>query len=91
MVRKVYDAQKLNTTAGDFCELVEEDKILIGLHMTDTHIANTSKAQFKTILKQKIREASFNYLINLKRGHSKMSNIAYEKYVMYLVFSGIHR
>ena len=78
MIRKVYEAQKLDTSPGDFCEMVSEDKALIDLNMSEIEIESTKKERFKNIVKQKIRKASFQYLSNLKANHSKMSGITYK-------------
>ena len=78
MIRKVYEAQKLDTSPGDFCEMVSEDKALIDLNMSEIEIESMKKERFKNIVKQKIRKASFQYLSNLKANHSKMSGITYK-------------
>ena len=75
----MYDAQKANTSPGDFCELVCEDKEMIGLELSDRSM---KKEKYKNIVKQKIRQAAFEYLKNLKEGHSKMDNLSYEKFKM---------
>ena len=38
LVREVYNAQKSDPTEGDFCRLVEEDKVKVNLNMTDSEI-----------------------------------------------------
>ena len=82
MVRKVYETQKSNTSPGDFCELVLEDKESIGLGLSDSEIGTMKKEKFRNIVKQKIRQAAFQYLKNLKGGHSKMDKISYDKFEM---------
>ena len=62
MVRKVFEAQKVNTSSGDFYELVTEDKDLIGLNLSDIEIGNMKKEKFRNIVKAKIRQSSFKYL-----------------------------
>ena len=81
-MRKVYDAQKANTSPGDFCELVCEDKEMIRLELSDRDIRSMKKEKYKNIVKQKIRQAAFEYLKNLKEGHSKIDNLSYEKFEM---------
>ena len=81
-VRKVYETQKSNTSPGDFCELVLEDKERIGLGLSDMEIRTMKKEKFRNIVKQKIRQTAFQYLKNLKGGHSKMNKLSYEKYEM---------
>ena len=82
LVKNVYNAQKDDVSPGDFCELVEEDKIQIGLNMTDIEISGINKQQFKKIVKTKIRQAAFEFLKNLQKNHSKMSGINYEAFEM---------
>ena len=38
IVKKIFEVQKTNTSTGDFFELVCDDKLLIGLNMTDEEI-----------------------------------------------------
>ena len=80
IVRKVYDAQKADTCAGDFFELVTEDKDSINLNISETEMTNMKKEKLKIIVKNKIRQAAFQYLKNLQNTHSKMSGINYSKF-----------
>ena len=54
LVRKVYEAQKVVITPGDFLELVEEDKELINLEISEDEIKSMKKAKFITIVRRKI-------------------------------------
>ena len=80
MVRKVYDVQKVDTSPGDFYELVEEDKEMLGLNLTDLEIGSMNKAKFKKIVKSHVNQAAFCYLKSLKEGHSKMEGLNYSKF-----------
>ena len=80
MIRKIYEVQKVDTSPGDFTELIAEDKGMLGLNMSDLEIASMNKQQFKKIVKVKTREAAFLYLKSLKQGLSKMDGIIYEKF-----------
>ena len=80
MVRKVFEAQKIDTSPGDFCELVSEDKETIGLNMSDQEIACINKEKCKNIVDCKTRLAAFQYLKMIKEGHSKMNGITYHKF-----------
>ena len=40
---------------------------------------NIKKAKFSKLVKIKIQEVSLNHLLNLKKDHSKMSRLSYEK------------
>ena len=80
MVRKVYDVQKVDTSPGDFYELVEEDKEMLGLNLTDLEIGSMNKAKFKKIVKSHVNQSAFCYLKSLKEGHSKMEGLNYSKF-----------
>ena len=80
LVKKLFEAQRAEPSPGDFCKLVDEDKEQIGLAMSDTEIKCMSKANFKKIVKSKIRQAAFQHLESLKQQHSKMDGIRYEKF-----------
>ena len=80
MVRKVYEAQKVQPSSGDFIQLVKEDCAKIGLDMTDKEIGKTQKQKFKNIVKSKVITAAFNYLQMLQQSHSKMENIKYDQF-----------
>ena len=62
MARKVFEAQKQDTSPGDFYELVSEDKESIGLNMSDQEIQTMSKEKFRNIVRNKTRQAAFQYL-----------------------------
>ena len=66
MLRRKISAQG---TSANY--IVEDDKIQIGLNMTDLEISGTNKQQFKKIVKTKISQAAFEYLKNLQKNHSK--------------------
>ena len=82
MVRKVFEEQKVNTSPGDFCELVSADKDMIELKLSDIEIANMKKEKFRSIVKAKIRQSSFKYLKTIKAGHSKMDRLSYTQFEM---------
>ena len=80
LVRKVFEAQKDDPIPGDFVELVKTDKELIGLNMTENEIMKMSKTKFKKFVKEKISDAAFKNLLELKQKHSKLSKISYKKF-----------
>ena len=71
LVRRVFQAQKENTSPGDFYDLVSEDKKSISLNMTDLQIQLMNKDKFRSIVKKKTRLAAFNYLKTLQEGSFK--------------------
>ena len=56
---------------------IQEDLKEFGL--TEECVKNLSGYKFKQCLKIKLASAAFNYLINLKEGHSKGDNLTYKK------------
>ena len=82
LVRKIYEAQKIDPTPGDFSELVKEDLEIIELNITDTEIMRETKAKFKSVVKSKVRNAAFKDLIKIQQTHSKMKLIEYKTFKM---------
>ena len=54
----------------------------INLNMSEDDIIMMKEEKYKVIVKNKVRQAAFNYLKQLKVKHSKMDNLAYEKLEM---------
>ena len=79
LVRRIYDAQKANTSPGDFVELIAEDKAAINLSISEEQIKSLKKAKFKVIVRNKIRIAACKSLNKEKEKHSKMNGLVYTK------------
>ena len=79
LIRKFYEAQKCKTSKGDWVKIVKEDMNEINLEMNDLQISQMSKQKFKKKLKKKITIAAFNYLMEIKGSHSKMSEVDYNE------------
>ena len=79
LTKRVYLTQKQNPSPGDFVKLIEEDFKTIGEEMNDNMIKKMEKEQFKTFVKNKIKEATLKYLKEKQAGHSKVNNIEYSK------------
>ena len=79
LVRRIYDAQKANTSPGDFVELIAEDKAAINLSISEEQIKSLKKAKFKLIVRNKIRIAACKSLNKIKENHSKMNGLVYTK------------
>ena len=82
MIYRIYAAQKENSSPGDFVNLVQNDLDNIGLQISESELRQMSKQRIKKIVKDKVLRASFTYLVNLQKTHSKMKNINYEKFEM---------
>ena len=79
-IPKIYQAQKINPSPGDFVKLVQNDLELIGLKITESELKQTTKLRFKKMVKENVQKAAFNYLKSLQESHSKMKNLNYEKF-----------
>ena len=79
LVRKIYDVQKKDSSPGDFIELINEDKARINLSMNDEEIKQLKKAKFRSIVRNKIKDAAYKSLNLQKENHSKMNGLIYEK------------
>ena len=77
LIKKVYLAQRADTTDGDFCQLVDGDLQLLDLQLSDLQIASISSFELKKIVKSKAKEAAFRHLIEIKESKRKMDNITY--------------
>ena len=77
LIFKVYAAQKNDPIKGDFCQLVNDDRQLIDLQLSDSQISNMTRYELKLLVKSKARQAAFVHLMNIKESKSKMDNISY--------------
>ena len=77
LTKRVYLAQRADTTDGDFCQLVDSDRDMLDIQLTDEQIAQISPYDFKNLVKQKARQAAFKYLMSVKETKTKMDNIMY--------------
>ena len=62
MLRKVFNALKDDSRKGDFVNLSNQDKKELNINYTDIEIENTSKSQWKKIIKSKTQIAALKYL-----------------------------
>ena len=79
LVSEIYNAQKSDPTAGDFCILVENDAKDIDLQMNEADIISTNEEKYKEFVKAKVKQAALKYLTQLKSSHSKMDYLEYDK------------
>ena len=80
MIQKIFEAQKIKPSPGDFIELVKNDMEMIGLKTTEEEMRNISKQKFKKLVKTNVMNAAFIYLKDLQQTHSKMKSVLYEKF-----------
>ena len=79
LIKKVYLAQKADPVKGDFCQLVEKDRQLIGCQLEDDQIEVMTKYDCKVLVKRMAKEAAFDWLMAVKATKTKMDNISYER------------
>ena len=48
-------------------------------------IKEMSKNKFKKLVKTKVKQAAFNFLMNLKGSHSKLNNLKYKELKMQMM------
>ena len=78
LTRQIYQAMKDSLLKGDWIELLQEDLEKVGLTLDDEEsISGLSKGQFKTLIKNKIKELSLHELECLKSGHEKVKKIVH--------------
>ena len=79
MTKKMYIVQKTNKTKGDFYELVWRDIKMLELNLTEQQICDMKKSYLKKLIKQKVADCGFRYLMKLKEPKSKMNSLQYSK------------
>ena len=75
MIFKVYKAQKLSPVLGDWVLLLDKDKELFQIKISDEEVAKISRERFKNIVKNKAKEITIEYLENLKKKKSKSKQL----------------
>ena len=96
LIFRVYLAQKLSPVQGDWISLVEKDKELYDIKLSDEEVRIMSKHKFKTYIKQKSEELTLKYLSNLQQKHSKskrldMNDLTISQYLLDSRFSKAER
>ena len=82
LIRKVYIAQKEDCLKGDFAQLIQEDAHLVKIILDEEQIEIMEVWEWKKIVKNAVREAAFNYLIELQQGHSKYKSVKHLTFKM---------
>ena len=77
LTRRVYNAQLINITNGDWCELIKSDFKFYDIPMNEQSIKNMSIFSYKKFIKQKVRNTAFKNLQHIKNTHSKVKNNHY--------------
>ena len=68
---RVYSVQKVSTIQGDWVKLLETDKKLFKITLSDEEMQKVSKFKIKNYLKKASQELTLQYIEGLKEKHSK--------------------
>ena len=82
MIRQVYDVLKKESGKGDFNNLVQKDLNEINLKMSDEEIQTFSNGNWKTIVKQNVKQAAFQHLLSENSSKEKTKNIVFDQFEM---------
>ena len=80
LTHKIYKAQKSNPVKGDWINHLKDDFELIGEEINENLARDTSRKDFKDIVKSKIREKVFNILKETQETHTKVKHITYNTF-----------
>ena len=76
-LQKVYLAQRSDPSEGDFCQIVDNDRQLLDIWLSDDQISKMSVYELKTLARKKAKEQAYKRLIAIKETKTKMNNISY--------------
>ena len=79
LTKRVYKSQKQSAIKGDFYNLVKDDFAMIGESIDEAETIACSLYAYKKRIKEKIRDAAFQYLQQKQKMHSKVRDIKYTK------------
>ena len=74
MVRKMYEAQKINKTKGDFSDLVHQDLHKLEMNESEAEIKTLTKQQLKLKVKKSLRKVALKYLALNKTSKTEKLN-----------------
>ncbi len=77
LIRRVYMSQINNTVPGDWSQLMKEDMDMLSIDMNVEIISEMTISSYKSYIKQKVRDAAFRKLEEMKTKHSKIKDIHY--------------
>ena len=71
MLYRVYRAQKVSPVQGDWINLLNSDKSLFNVNMTDEDLESISSDKLKNYLKKTAQNLTLNFIESLQQKHSK--------------------
>ena len=77
LTRRIYNSQKSNPVKGDWIQYLKEDFELIGEEINEKIAQETSKYEYKKIIKEKIRQKVFHNLKANQESHTKVEDTPY--------------
>ena len=78
IVKKVYLAQKRNPCNGDWIKLFDSDKEKYNMTISDEEIEAMTEHDYKSLVKQRVKEKSFEELSIIQNEHSKVKHINFK-------------
>ena len=79
LIQRCYNAQRNNPVKKDWIHAIDSDMKELNIEITDEELKTISKVNFKKIIKKAAIKRTITYLNNLKKKHSKMDDIIYER------------
>ena len=76
----MYNAQKSNPVKGDWIQYLKEDFEFIGEEVNEKLARETTKVDYKNIIKSKIRDEVFKVLKTTQGTHTKVNQIVYNTF-----------
>ena len=76
LVRQVLETQQLAPVRNDWCLQIDEDLKLCDIQLTKEEISNMKKNKFKKLVSQQVTSIARDYLLTLKRKHSKSAGLS---------------
>jgi hypothetical protein len=71
LIHKVYSVQSLQTTKGDWFQILNQVKEILSIEKSDEEISCMKKDAFKSYIDKKTQLKAFEYLKKIARKHSK--------------------
>ena len=71
LIFRIYRSQKSKSHSGDWVRLLDNDRKLLGLELSDEEIESLSKNKFKKFIQKKIENFALFELNELKLKHKK--------------------
>ena len=79
LLKQFFEIQCKYPTKNDWVLTIKQDINILSLKMTFKDIKNMKKQKFLKIIKEKARQKSLEYLLDLKKKHSKLDQLSYNK------------